>query len=340
MKPAARYFVLLLLAYGWMSCSREPKTQVIKEGAGRVFIPDTLLFAGEKVPVQEPDIRERLEKELLVNRYWYSSTAQWLRRSERWFPVIDSVLRVNGIPSDFRYLVAIESGFENVVSPKGATGFWQIMEATGLEYGLVITPEIDERLDPEKAGEAACKLLKRAYAQFHSWSAASVSYNVGIHGLSSVMNAQYTDSFYDVLINQESSRYLFRILAAKLILEDPEKYGFEKPKPVPAYQWKIQEISEPIPDLPWWCRKHGFSYKCFRLLNPWIKTSRLKFPDGMTSVKVKMPVNCGLFTSLQVPEEPVKDSLASLNESVEANLVRQKDVGKLKAEQKNSRRKK
>lgn len=340
MKPAARCLVLFFLAYGWMSCSRESETQVIKEGAGRVFIPDALLFAGEKVPVQEPDIRERLEKELLVNRYWYSSTSQWLRRSVRWFPIIDSVLKKNGVPADFRYLVAIESGFENVVSPKGATGFWQIMEATGLEYGLVITPEIDERLDPEKAGEAACKLLKRGHDQLHSWSAASVSYNVGIQGLKSVMNAQYTDSFYDVLINQESSRYLFRILAAKLILENPEKYGFEKPKPVPAYQWKNQEISEPIPDLPWWCRRQGFSYKCFRLLNPWIKTSRLKFPDGMSSVKVKMPVNCGLFTSLQLPEEPVNDSLASGNESIEANLVQQKDVKKLKSDQSRLRGKK
>ena len=300
-----------------------PNTQYSKDS---LYLPASLAFAGDSIPLNEPEVRERLEKELLINRYWHSNTAQWIRRSARWFPVIDSILKSNGIPADFRYLVAIESGFENVVSPRGASGFWQLMEGTAREFGLVINPEIDERLDPEIAGTAACKLLKRGHAEFNNWTAAAVSYNVGIHGLRSVMEAQYSDSYFDLLINQESSRYLFRILSAKLILENPERYGFPAPDLLPPYRWKEGEIRENIPDLPWWCRKNGFSYKCFRLLNPWVRSASLFIPPGRASLRVKIPLNCVQFTEVPVPKEPAADSQAIRNRVAEANLVSGKNM--------------
>lgn len=310
---------MLLLAVFFCSACRQEK----KAGP---WIPEVLLFAGDTIPVTEPEIRERLERELLINQYWQSSTLQWLRKSGRWFPEMDTLLAQNDIPADFKYLVPIESGFENVVSPKGASGFWQLMEPTAREFGLVINSEMDERLDPEKSTVAACKLLRRGYKQFQSWPATAVSYNLGISGLRSVMQAQYSDSFYDLMINPESGRYLFRVLAAKLILENPEKYGFEKPEPPVSYQWKAGLISDSIPDLPWWCRKNGFSYKCFRILNPWIKTSCLHLPEGIPVLQVKIPVDCRLFTASGVPPVPALDSLARMNRITDEHLVGKKDV--------------
>lgn len=294
--------------------------------AGKVYIPDVLLFAGDTIPLQEPEIKERLERELRINQYWQASTIQWLRRSQRWFPLIDSLLTLHGLPGDFRYLVAIESGFENVSSHRGAAGFWQLMEPTALEFGLIINDEIDERLDPEKSGMAACRQLQRGYAEFKSWPATAVSYNIGVQGLKSVMQAQYTNSFYDLTINQESARYLFRILAAKLILENPEKYGFERLEPFPVYQWKNLRVIDSIPDLPWWCRKNGFSYKCFRILNPWIKGFSLHLPAGKQHLGVKIPIDCRVFTKIELPDAPAADSMVLRMGDVGQHLINQKDM--------------
>ena len=318
-RPASILLLVLLAASTALFSCREHR-------AGEVPVPETLVFAGDTIPLNEPEIRERLERELLINRYWHASTAQWIRKAERWFPLIDSLLKKNGVPADFRYLVAIESGFENVSSPKGASGFWQLMEGTAADFGLLINAEIDERLDPEKSTDAACRLLLRGYKEFASWPETAVSYNIGIRGLRSVMQAQYTDSFYDLLINPESGRYLFRILAAKLILENPEAYGFAKAEPRQAYRWREEEIRDSLPDLPWWCRKNGFSYKCFRLLNPWIKTSRLHLPEGRASLKIRIPLDCRVFTSSGLPPVPALDSLSAEYRNTDASLVDKKDI--------------
>ena len=322
--------IRLLAAFLFFSCQPESKI--------RPHLPEFLVFAGDTIPLEEPEIRERLERELLINQYWHSNTIQWLRKSQRWFPVMDSILDASGVPADFRYLVPIESGFENVISPKGATGFWQLMEGTATEFGLIVSPEIDERLDPEKATVAACKLIMRGYRQFKSWPETAVSYNIGITGLRSVMQAQYSDSYFDLLINQESGRYLFRILAAKLIMENPAQYGFEIPEAIPPYKWKNQLLTDSIPDLPWWCRKQGFSYKCFRLLNPWIKTSYLHLPPGRSILQVKIPLDCKLFTGIGLPDLPAADSLARQYRITEENLVGKKDITAFRSSGKDSAR--
>jgi hypothetical protein len=201
---------------------------------------------------------------------------------------------------------------------------------------LIVNSEIDERLDPEKATIAACKLIIRGYNQFKSWPETAVSYNIGITGLKSVMQAQYSDSYFDLLINPESGRYLFRILAAKLIMENPVLYGFEIPEAIPPYQWKYQLLTDSIPDLPWWCRKQGFSYKCFRLLNPWIKTSYLHMQPGRSMLQVKIPLDCRLFTGIGLPDLPAADSLARQYRITEENLVGKKDITAFRSSGKDS----
>jgi len=314
----------LLISFG---CS-QPDSEGVKD----VYIPGVVTFADDTIPIHDPDIRERLEKEIWINQHWTSSTSLWIKKSGRWLPMIDSILKKNHIPEDFKYLVAIESGFENVTSNKGAVGFWQLMEPTAREFGLRIDEEADERLNPEKSTEAACKLITRGKAVLGKWPEAAVSYNIGISGLKSVMVGQYTDSFYDLLINPESGRYLFRILAAKLILSMPEKYGYSNLVPYERYTFRDQILSESILDLPYWCRQNGFSYKCFRILNPWIRTNRIRIVDGLGSVKVKIPTNCKQFTQLPKPELPQPDSVASQADNVFRNLVNQKDLKSLKEE--------
>ena len=316
--------ICLLITYG---CA-----QPEKKGIGDVYIPEVLTFAGDTIPIQDSDIRERLEKEILINQHWTSSTSLWIKKSGRWSPMIDSILKKNQIPEDFKYLVAIESGFDNVTSNKGAVGFWQLMEPTAREFGLRIDEEADERLNPEKSTEAACKLIARGKSVFGKWPETAVSYNIGITGLKSVMAGQYTDSFYDLLINPESGRYLFRILAAKLILSMPDKYGYFNLAPYERFASRDQVISETISDLPYWCRQNGFSYKCFRILNPWIRTNRIRIVDSLGQVKVKIPTNCTQFTQLPRPELPQPDSVARQTDNVFRNLVNQKDIKSLKEE--------
>jgi len=309
-------------------CKEKPLTRQILD----VYIPDVLTFAGDTIPIWDQEIKERLERELWINTHWQSSTAMWIKKSGKWFPIIDSILKANGIPEDFKYLIAIESGFENVSSNKGAVGFWQLMEPTAREFGLIINEEIDQRLDPEKAGTAACKLLNRGKASLGNWSSVAASYNIGITGLKKVKEAQYTDNYYDLFINSETGRYLFRILAAKLILSQPEKYGYGQLKTYPVWQTRKQVIDSSIMDLAFWCRKQGFSYKCFRLVNPWIKGNSLHISDSTGSLTIGIPLNCKTYTKIQMPEYEFlqSDSIKNQNQAVFENLVNTKDLVGLK----------
>ncbi|MEN9001000.1 MAG: lytic transglycosylase domain-containing protein, partial [Flavobacteriales bacterium] len=189
-------------------------------------LPQNLSFAGENVPLNDLFVRENLDREILVNTYWHSNTFLFQKRANRWFPLIEKILAKNEIPDDFKYLALIESGLDNVVSPAGAAGFWQFMKATGSGYDLEINSFVDERYNLEKATEAACKYLKIAYKQFGSWSLAAASYNMGKKGLNNQLTKQDVDSYYELYLNKETSRYVYRILAAKLILSNSENFGF------------------------------------------------------------------------------------------------------------------
>jgi membrane-bound lytic murein transglycosylase D len=242
-----------------------------------VEIPEKLDFAGEKVPVDNYYVRESLDRELLVNSYWHSSTILMFKRSLRWFNVIQPILKKNNIPDDFLYLCMIESGFENVVSPAGAAGFWQILKSTGISNGLEINTEVDERYHVEKATEAACRYLKGAYARFNNWTLVAASFNMGVVGLDNQLKAEKTDNYYDLQLNKESLRYVYRILAVKTIFRNPVKYGFylRKKDFYPPVITKTVTIDTAIADLSDFAKKYAVSYRVLKELNPWLLKSSL-----------------------------------------------------------------
>src|SRR5690606_25858609 len=193
----------------------------------RIFdIPKELTFAGAKVPLETEDVKARLEREIYVNAYWQSNMILLMKRSSKFLPEIEEMLKENGIPDDFKYLAMAESALMNVASPAGAKGFWQILESTGKEYGLEVSKDVDERYNLEKATFAASKYLNKAHAKFGDWTAVAASYNMGQSGFSRRQDDQLAKNYYDLYLNDETSRYLFRILAFKVIFENPGEFGF------------------------------------------------------------------------------------------------------------------
>lgn len=245
-------------------------------------LPEKASFAGEPVPLHLPDVRERLDKELQVNIYFHSNTIFLIKRANRWLPQIERVLREHNIPNDFKYLPLVESNLLNAVSPKNAVGFWQILKSSGREYGLEITDEVDERYDPLKATAAACKYLKKAYEKFGNWTIVAASYNRGISGMARALEKQKVTSYYDLYLNEETFRYVFRILAIKEIIENPERYGF-KVDPRHLYQEEplhYVEVRETIKSLVDFARENGTNYKLLRHYNPWLRDDRLTVKKG------------------------------------------------------------
>ena len=247
-----------------------------------IDLPHEASFAGEPAPLDMPDVMESFDKELQINTYLHSNTLFLIKRANRWLPQIDSILEKNGIPSDFKYLPLIESALLNDVSPKEAVGFWQILKTSGKELGLEITKEVDQRYDPMKATEAACKYLRKAYAKFGSWTLAAASYNRGMGGISRSLEDQRVHSYYDLYLNDETSRYVFRILAIKEIVEHPEQYGF-KLDPDHLYRREVirfVEVKESIKDLVAFSHQQGINYKLLKRHNPWLRGDGLSVKKG------------------------------------------------------------
>lgn len=244
--------------------------------------PEKIAFAGEKVPLDIFDVRERLDRELLVNTYWQSQTLLFIKRANRYFPIIEPILKKNGVPDDFKYLALIESGLDNVVSPAGATGFWQIMRGTATDYGLEVNGFIDERYHLEKATEVACTYLKEAKAKFGTWTMAAASYNMGITGLKNQLQRQKTNNYYDLLFVSETSRYVFRILAVKQILEHYDYYGFHMRTQdlYPQIKTINVEVTKTIEDLADFAYNNNINYKLLKSLNPWLRETNLPNPNN------------------------------------------------------------
>ena len=258
----------------------------------RIFeIPDKITFAGEQVPLQKSDVFERFEREIYVNAYWQSNMILMMKRSAKYLPTIEKILREQNIPDDFKYLVAAESGFMNVVSPAGARGFWQLMPATAKEFGLEVNNDVDERYHLEKSTIAACKYIKSAYANFGNWTSVAASYNMGIAGLKRRKEEQQFQQYYDLFLNDETSRYIFRILAFKEIFENPEKYGFELEKK-DYYQepmFRELKVMQSIPSLAQWALRHNSSYKEVKTHNPWLRSTKLSV-DKNKEYFIKLPI--------------------------------------------------
>lgn len=246
-------------------------------GIYAIDLPDNPSFAGEPVPLLEADIRERFDREMLVNTYWQSQTLLLLKRKERWFGLISAILKENNIPDDFKYLALAESGFLNAVSPSGAAGYWQFLEATGIQYGLEISEEVDERYHVEKSTRAACAYFKEAYAIFNSWSLVAAAYNMGIEGVKKQIDLQKVAGYHDLLLNEETSRYLFRIIALKEICIDPLKFGFHLRNRdlYQPYESDTLYVDSSITDLADFALANCINYKELKMLNPWLRSGNL-----------------------------------------------------------------
>ncbi|SHI29160.1 lytic transglycosylase domain-containing protein [Algibacter luteus] len=240
-------------------------------------IPEDLSFAGEPVPLQNPDILERMDRELLVNTYWQSNGLLMFKRAKKYFPIIEPILAKHGVPDDFKYLAVIESGLTNAVSPAGAKGVWQIMPATGRENGLEVNSNVDERYHLEKATEVACKYILKAKESLGSWTSAAAAYNAGNAGISRRLEEQGVTDYYDLLLGEETGRYLFRIVALKEILSNPKKYGFnfrEKDLYTNIPTYKV-EVDTAVTDFTQFAKRFGINYKILKLHNPWLREPHL-----------------------------------------------------------------
>lgn len=250
-----------------------------------VELPQRLTFAGEEVPMEYYDVRENLDRELLSAVYFHSQTIRYLKNMPRYFSIIEPILKSNGIPEDFKYLSVAESGFDvRAVSPAKAVGLWQLLESVGKENGLEINDEVDERYHIEKSTEAACRILKSAYSKYGSWAMVAASYNGGRAALDQKIASQKAESYYDLLFVEETSRYVFRILALKLVMEDPEKYGFrvKNAQLYPVIETKNIEIKGPVTDWATFAIERGISYKTLKMFNPWLRETFLKNPTRKT----------------------------------------------------------
>ncbi|EDP70212.1 putative membrane-bound lytic murein transglycosylase [Flavobacteriales bacterium ALC-1] len=241
-------------------------------------MPDGINFAGELVPVENPDIYERMDRELLVNTYWQSNGLLMFKRAQKYFPIIEPILKKNGVPDDFKYLAVIESGLvPTAKSPAGASGVWQIMKATGRENGLEVNTNVDERYNIAKATAVACNYLKKAKERLGSWTLAAAAYNAGNAGVSRRLKEQDVSGYYDLLLGEETGRYVFRIVALKEILSNPDKYGFNFNKnhlykPVPTYK---VEVDTAVTSFSKFAKRFGVNYKILKLHNPWLREKHL-----------------------------------------------------------------
>lgn len=242
-----------------------------------LHIPERILFAGEEMVLNEQDLIERMDKELLVNTYWQSNTLLMIKRANKYFPLIERILEEEGVPDDFKYLALIESGFENLRSPAGAKGFWQIMRSTGKEYGLEINSNVDERYHIILSTKVACKYLKKAKDRLGSWTLAAASYNRGISGIRRILEKQQADTYQDLLLGTETKRYVFRILAVKLILESPASYGFNVPEAqkYKPFTFRTVEVDTAITNIARFAKQMGVNYKTMKIYNPWLIENHL-----------------------------------------------------------------
>ena len=257
----------------------DAKDKNVAEGysISAIAIPENLNFAGEMVPVNDPEVMERVDREFLVNTYWQSNALLLMKRAHRYFPVIEPILAKHGIPDDFKYLAVAESGLDNVVSRAGATGFWQIMKPTGKQYGLEINKNVDERYHLEKSTEVACKYLNKYKKKYGNWTLAAAAYNAGTGSIDKYLGIQQVDDYYDLLLGQETGRYVFRIMAIKEILSHPEEYGFEIEKEdlysaVPTFK---VEVDKPVLSFANFAQEYEINYKILKRHNPWLREAHL-----------------------------------------------------------------
>lgn len=252
-------------------------------------VPAQMDFAGEEVPLNRPDIYERMDRELLVNSFWHSNSILLIKRSGKWLPTIDSILRANDIPSDFKYLAVAESGLQNVVSPAKAVGYWQLLKGTARDMGLIVNKEVDQRYDPILSTIAAIKYLKQAYGKYQNWTLVAASYNLGMHATSKILANQKAKTYYEIMVSEEPARYVFRILAIKYMLENPSVFGFEVDQYYELEATNTIVVNKSIDNWVDFAIANGTDYYHLKRLNPWIRRYTLQNGSG-TRYNVKIPI--------------------------------------------------
>lgn len=271
--------------------SGNEKKIALRENTAQYF-PSEVDFAGEKTPLQISDVRERFDRELLVNANLHSSTILILKRANRAFPIIEPILKQYGVPDDFKYLAVIESALTNAVSPSGAKGIWQFMPETAKEKGMEVSDMVDERYHLVKSTEAACKYLLAAKQKFGNWTLAAASYNGGMTGVNNKIMEQKVTDYYDLLLTDETSRYVFRILALKEIMKNPTLFGFQlsQNELYDIIPTKKLEIDSTIVDLADFAKTQGINYKILKIHNPWLRDKKLLNPNKKT-YEIEIPLS-------------------------------------------------
>ena len=252
--------------------------------------PDIVTFAGEKMPLDNFDTRESLEREILISAYRHSSTILIIKKANRYLPVIEKILKEYNIPDDFKYLAAAESEYSNMVSPAGATGFWQIMPETGKEEGMEINQVVDERYHLEKSTRFACEYFLKSYKKYGSWTLAAASYNGGRARIDEQIDLQHQNNYYDLLLAEETARYIFRVVAYKLIITDPVSYGFNigNDDLYPELKYYEVRVDSAVTDMSVFAGKFGTNYKMLKFLNPWLRKPFLT-PKPNKEYIIKIP---------------------------------------------------
>lgn len=283
------YFFLQLFNYSSLDDGQKINNDFTKSyNIQSVELPTKIDFAGEDVPLKYFDVRESLDREIHVNTYWQSQTLLLIKMVNRYFGVIEPILKKNNIPDDFKYLAVAESGLRNVVSPSGARGYWQFLDRTAKDYNLEVNSEVDERYCIEKSTQAACDYLNESYKTYKNWTLVAASYNMGVAGLNKQIEKQKVNNYYDLLLNEETSRYVFRILAMKLILSQPDKYGFHVLEKDKYFQLEFDtvHVDTTISDFADFAILHGTNYKMLKTFNPWLRDKSLTVKEKTYIIKI------------------------------------------------------
>lgn len=305
--------VVSLTTYLFREGKKKSTTELTKF---RYDLPHNLNFAGEEIPAEDLDSRALFDSTLHAFSYTVSHSTELHGRAKQWFPFIEAILKKNNVPSDFKYVALIESGFTLDISPKGAQGYWQFMEPTAATYGLTVNEEIDERYHLEKSTYAACRFFKDAYKDLKSWTLTAAAFNMGLPGLQRQMEKQKATSYYDMMLNKETASYVYRVLALKTVIESPEKYGFKLSRRnyYPRPNVHTVKVDSTIRDLDQFALKFKTSSEVIRLLNPWIKRNTLT-NDGQRTFVIQLPkdtaVNNNYLASIMGFRRNTPDSTAS-----------------------------
>ena len=285
------FVIILVSGILIFGISGDDKQKLLREGTP-LYFPTAVDFAGETAPLQISDVKERLDRELLINANLDATTVLIIKRANRVFPIIEPILKQHNVPDDFKYLAVIESALVNATSPSGAKGVWQFMPDTARERGMEINELVDERYHLEKSTEAACKYLLAAKEKFGSWTMAAASYNGGMSGLAKKIDEQKVSNYYDLGLTEETSRYVFRILALKEIMKQPALYGFSiyPTELYPLIPTKNVEVDSTITDLTGFAMSQGINYKILKIHNPWLRDRKLLNPSKK-KYEIKIPLS-------------------------------------------------